>query len=249
MGKLLVGTSGWSYNDWRGRFYPPGTRVEDYLSVYSRTFATVEINNSFYRLPPPEIFQKWARHTPPDFVFAVKASRYITHVKKLSNVEAPLNRFLDSAVALEDKLGPILFQFPANWKANPERLAAFLEILPSGIRFAFEFRHRSWFQPRIFEMLSAHGASFCHIYSDRWPSSTAVTAGFVFIRLHGHYPTYASSYSQSELAQLAKTISKHLDAGLDTYVYFNNDINAYAVRNACDLLHLLEGRPPLSSSA
>lgn len=235
---LLIGTSGWSYKDWRGRFYPPGTAVDDYLAFYSRTFSTVEINNSFYRLPPPESFKRWARATPEDFIFSVKASRYISHVKKLKGIEGPLKRFLSAASGLGRKLGPVLFQFPANWKANPARLSEMLDLAPEGFRYVFEFRHPSWFQEDVYDLLAGHGAALCLAYSEKWPNADKITADFVFIRLHGQQPTYASKYSHEELKDLAAKIATYRRLNFDIFVYFNNDANAFAVQNALELREL-----------
>ena len=244
MGHFLVGTSGWSYRDWRGRFYTLGTAVGDYLPEYARTFNTVELNNSFYRQPPPESFAEWAAKTPEQFIFTVKASRYITHLKKLSATKEPLERFLAAARNLGPQLGPILFQFPGNWKANPERLDGFLDLFPDDLRAVFEFRHPSWFEPVILSILKDHGAALCHAYSDRRPISEAVTGDFIYIRLHGRRPTYASRYRLQELRELAGKILVQLEAENDVYVYFNNDANAYAVANALELIDLVKKTGP-----
>ncbi|MCL6472998.1 MAG: DUF72 domain-containing protein [Firmicutes bacterium] len=239
-GKLYIGTSGWSYKHWKDIFYPANLPERKWLEFYATKFSTVEINNSFYRLPRRETFESWRASTPPGFVFAVKANRYITHIKKLKNVDTALVRFFENASGLADKLGPVLFQFPANWHANADRLESFLNILPNGYKYAFEFRHTSWFRDNIYALLEQKGAALCIADSPEWPSPFKITAPFVFIRMHGSRQLYASDYTTDELSRWAKKIGDLLDRRLDVYIYFNNDAHGYAVKNAQELRELLQ---------
>lgn len=238
-GKLYIGTSGWSYEHWRGIFYPEGLPQKKWLEYYAENFETVEINSSFYRLPRRETFESWCSKTPPGFIFAVKASRYLTHVKKLKGVEEGLNKFLENARGLNEKLGPILFQFPANWHANIERLNDFIRLLPGGLRYAFEFRHESWLDDPVYEILKSKDAAISIADSPDWPTTYEITAPFTFIRMHGGRELYASEYSVPELSQWAQTIKRFLDKKIDVYIYFNNDAHAYAVKNAVQLRKLI----------
>ncbi|MBE0447922.1 MAG: DUF72 domain-containing protein [Actinobacteria bacterium] len=237
---LYIGTSGWSYKHWRGLFYPAELSQSKWLEFYARTFATVEINSSFYRLPKRETFELWRERTPQEFIFAVKASRYITHVKKLKGAEEALEKFLRNANGLGEKLGPILFQFPANWRANLERLDGFIKILPPNYRYAFEFRHESWFSEDTYTLLRGGNAALCIADSPQWPISYEITSPFTFIRLHGGQILYASEYSDVELSRWAEIIAGFLSRRLDVFVYFNNDAFGYAVKNAQYLKRLLD---------
>jgi len=237
--KLYIGTSGWSYKHWKGPFYPAEVPQKKWLEFYAETFSTVEINSSFYRLPKRETFESWRERTPAAFIFAVKASRYITHVKKLVGVDEALERFMRNAGGLGEKLGPILFQFPANLHANTERLGGFIEMLPHGFRYAFEFRHESWLNEDVYNLLRNKSSALCIADSPDWPTSFEITGPFTFIRLHGGRMLYASEYSDSELAQWAEIISGFLNRRLDVFVYFNNDAFGYAVKNALQLKRLL----------
>ena len=211
-----------------------------WLPFYGDHFDTVEINASFYRLPKTETFSAWKEATPPDFLFAVKASRYLTHMRRLRDPEDPLRRILESAQALEEKLGPILFQLPPNWPADLERLAGFLRLLPKDRRFVFEFRHPSWFSGETFSLLERHDAALCIASSPSYPLIEKVTAPFVFIRMHGGRVLYGSRYLPEELSEWAKKIERFVSKGLDCYVYFNNDAFAFAIENARQLREILD---------
>jgi len=237
--QLYIGPSGWSYKHWKEIVYPASLPSREWLAFYSKRFSTVEINNSFYRLPKRETFETWRNTTPPGFVFAVKANRYLTHVKKLKDAGDAWERFIENACGLGEKLGPILFQFPATWHANLERLAAFLTILPNEYRYAFEFRHESWFTPDVYTLLKEKGAALCIADSPEWPEVIEITAPFIFIRLHGGRILYASEYSPAELSEWAKLIAGFLRRRLDVFVYFNNDAYGFAVKNATQLKELL----------
>lgn len=238
MSKILIGTSGWSYSHWEEVFYPKKLPSGKWLSFYSRHFSTVEINNSFYRLPRKETFENWKMQVPQNFIFAVKASRFITHIKKLNEVEEPFNHLWENSKDLGKKLGPILFQFPPNWKKNKERLKAFLGMLP-GHYYAFEFRNESWFSAEIFGLLRDKNAALCITSSPSFPSSREITAPYTFIRMHGGKELYGSNYSERELKEWVKFILALKENKITVYVYFNNDAYGYAVKNALRLKELL----------
>ncbi len=205
------------------------------LDFYSHQFDTVELNNSFYKLPTPAAFEEWKRSTPKGFLFAVKASRYITHMKKLKEGEASFERFHERVVELGAKLGPILFQLPPRWGPDPERLDEFLGSLPRRRRYAFELRDPSWFNAETEAVLRRHRAGFCIYDFDRRQSPLTVTADFVYVRLHGPEGRYAGSYSERELERWHREIEGWCRAGLDVYCYFDNDQAGYAARDALRL--------------
>lgn len=245
MAKAFVGTSGWSYPHWGdGVFYPKGLHSGDWLSFYAQHFTTVEINFSFYRLPKKEIFEGWREKTPSGFCFAVKASRFLTHVRRLAQPEEPLRRLWQNAQGLGSKLGPLLFQLPPSLPYGKERLAHFLRVLSeqrSGVRFraALEVRNATWLSAECYDLLSAAEVALC--FSD-WPDlkvEEPVTASFLFIRRHGPEVLYASKYSEEQLRQEVHRIRYWLDRGKDVYIYFNNDANGWAVEDARTLAQLL----------
>jgi uncharacterized protein YecE (DUF72 family) len=241
MGTTRVGTSGWSYRHWRDRFYPRGLRQSKWLEHYSSVFGTVELNSPFYRLPERRTFESWASRVPGDFLFAVKASRYITHVKRARGVAEPLGAMLDCYAGLYEKLGPILFQFPPDWSLDLARLEELLEAVPDAYRCAYEFRDPSWFAQETYARLERHGAALCIADSTRFPKAIEVTAPFTYIRMHGSAQPYGSKYSERELRQWASRIAHDFaGAGLEVYVYFNNDACGYAVDNALRLKELLQ---------
>lgn len=238
--KIHVGTSGWHYKHWLGVFYPERTSGAEMFQIYARHFDTVEINNSFYRLPTPKTFDNWRESSPRRFCFAVKASRFITHMKKLKEPERSSEKFFAVADRLEEKLGPILFQLPPRWKLNIERLREFLESLPREHKYVFEFREASWLVPEVFELLRKHKVAHCiHDFADmKVPHE--LTARFTYIRFHG--PTsakYAGWYSTRELREWAKRIENWRGQVSEVYVYFNNDPEGAAVKNALELKDLL----------
>jgi len=240
-GGIHIGTSGWHYSHWRGPFYPDGLPVADFLRFYAGRFHTVEINNSFYRLPEAETFRRWREAVPPRFVFAVKASRYITHMKKLKDPEEPLRLLFSRAETMGDRLGPLLFQLPPRWRFNPLRLKDFLQALPRGYRFAFEFRDPSWFTPEACDMLSAVGAALCIYDFAGTESPRTVTADFVYIRLHGPGAAYRGRYGTAALAEWAGAISAWSRQGKDVYCYFDNDEAGFAPEDALRLKEMTEG--------
>lgn len=239
MAEIRVGTSGWHYQHWRGVFYPSDLNPRDWLSFYARRFDTVEINNSFYRLPSLETFASWREKVPPGFTFAVKANRFITHVRRLNEPREALAKFFQSAEGLGDRLGPILFQLPPRWKADPERLRLFVRALPSGYRYAFEFRDPSWFKPEIYHILEESGCALCAASSPSFPEMRRATADFAFLRFHGGKILYGSKYSREELADWAAYARLLLEEGKDVYAYFNNDAFGYALEDARDFISLV----------
>ena len=241
-GELRIGTSGWTYADWRGRFYPEGLKQKDFLRHYSRHFSTTEINYSFYHLPKTTTYQNWVANVPEDFVFAVKASRFITHIKRLRGVAEEWRTFLERAAALDERLGPILLQFPPSLKFRMDLLADFLRLSGemTDVRLAFEFRHASWFDPDVLEALRQFGAALVIAQSERYPQAPGVpTAPFVYLRFHGPGQLFASSYSKAELEPWAERIRRWLGEGRAVYTYFNNDFEGHAIANAKTLEKLV----------
>jgi uncharacterized protein YecE (DUF72 family) len=238
--RLHIGTSGWHYDHWRGPFYPADIRSEQMLDFYARKFQTVEINNSFYHLPSEKTFQAWKDQTPPGFLFAVKANRYITHMKKLKEPEKPLEKFFAHAEALGLKLGPVLFQLPPHWGRNRERLEEFLRALPAGGRYAFEFRDPSWFHEEILALLEKHQAAFCVYDLAGQESPRALTAGFAYLRLHGPAgEKYSGRYTRAQLHGWLECCRDGLRQGArEVFVYFDNDPSGFAALNARELVDM-----------
>jgi uncharacterized protein YecE (DUF72 family) len=247
--RILVGTSGWTYASWRGTFYPEGLPNRRYLEFYAREFPSTEVNYSFYHLPRPQTYANWAAQVPDGFVFAVKASRLITHSKRLLAVDEAWQLFVQHALALGSRLGPILLQFPATFQREPGRLAGFLTMArehapeqpPS--RLVCEFRHESWFTDQIYRLLERHGAALCIADSPSYPRRDVRTAAFTYFRFHGRSHLFASSYSEPELAHEARLMKRFLREGVDVYAYFNNDARGHAVENARLLRTLLSEAP------
>ena len=238
---LHVGTSGWNYGDWKGIFYPENLRSKDYLRFYAERFATTEVNYSFYHLPRPSTYQNWAGMTPEGFLFAVKASRHITHVRRLRDVGEEWRKFLDNTTALGAKLGQVLLQFPPSMRADGKLLRQFLELeRPEAVKLACEFRHASWFDPEVLEILREHETALVIAQSERYPQAPALpTAAFMYLRFHGPGQLFASRYSDRELEEWAGKISNWLEAGRTVYAYFNNDVDGHAIENAQTLLKLV----------
>lgn len=232
---IYIGTSGWNYPHWREAFYPSGLPPADWLSFYARHFSSVEINATFYRLPSPETLDAWRDAVPADFRFAVKASRYITHLKKLKDPQSSIATFFDRIDRLGDRLGPILFQLPPRWHVNIERLAAFLEALPDGYRYAFEFRDPSWWNESVTDLLAAYQAAFCVFDLDGRTSPFLETTDLVYLRWHGSDGPYRGGYGEARLQALARRIRRWREGGRDVYVFFDNDADAQAVRDAARL--------------
>ena len=235
--RIHIGTSGWSYGHWQGPFYPPGLHVEEWLPFYAQKLDSVEINNSFYRLPSTSVLKHWRDSVPDDFIFAVKASRFITHMKKLKDPRRSLAKFMRHVRVLGEKLGPILFQLPPRWRVNVERLAAFLHALPADFRYAMEFRDPSWFDPRVYELLAQHGVACCIYDLDGRLSPSIIITDLVYIRLHGPKGPYQGRYDDRALAKWGEAIASWHREGRDVYCYFDNDEAGYAVQ---DVLRLRE---------
>lgn len=238
--EIRIGTSGYHYKHWRGPFYPKNISPNEMLGFYSQNFDTVELNNSFYRLPTEAAFDNWRQSTPADFVLAVKASRFLTHQKKLKDPESALQNFLPRASRLSTKLGPILFQLPPRWQVNPGRLETLLEALPSDLRYAFEFRDLSWIRPEINKLLTRFRAAFCIYELAGYHSPVTITADFAYVRLHGPgLGKYQESYSISRLCRWSKQIEDWARDLAAIYIYFDNDQAGYAVRNALTLKRMV----------
>ncbi|WP_162053155.1 DUF72 domain-containing protein [Pontibacter pamirensis] len=240
--QIHIGTSGWHYKHWMGTFYPPEIKQKGFTDYYTRFFKSVEINNSFYKLPSAETFAKWRASVPDDFLFAVKASRYITHMKKLKDPQESIARFFNNANALEEKLGPVLFQLPPGWSVNIDRLRDFLTLLPPYYKYTFEFRHHSWYAPEVLDLLRFFNVAFC-IYELEWHNSPKeVTADFVYVRLHGPEGKYSGSYHDDALQYWAWQCLEWKNQGLQVYIYFDNDQNGYAAFNAMRLQEIVRER-------
>jgi len=241
---LRIGTSGWNYGSWRGLFYPAKLPAASFLDYYAGTFETTEVNYSFYHLPKQSTYQNWASKVPENFVFALKVSRFITHTKRLAGVGDAWQKFVDNASSLSGRLGPLLIQLPSSFHTDVDRLTEFLELAASQgyhlrLRLVFEFRHRSWFDDKVYSLLRQYNAALCIADSPAYPRENVVTADFAYFRFHGRKELFRSSYTEAELEAEAKEIRKLIRKRLDVYVYFNNDIGAHAVSNARTLKALL----------
>jgi uncharacterized protein YecE (DUF72 family) len=234
--RALIGTSGWSYKHWETVFYPKDVPAREHLQFYAERLPTVEINYSYYQLPPRKTFALWQRKSPSNFLFAVKASRYLTHMKKLKDPEEPLERLMHNAGGLGKKLGPVLLQFPRQWKLNLDRLDAFLDALTryKRQRFTFEFRHQSWLVEDVYARLRKQNAALCLPIGWGIPLDVQVTADWTYLRFHGG--EHGIAFSDDELKPWADRIRAWLDQGIASYSYFNNDT-------------LEHGRPPAIDNA
>lgn len=239
MQRVTVGTSGWNYDHWRGVFYPDGLARSRWLGHYAGVFSSVEVNATFYRSMRPSTFEAWRSNTPGGFVWSLKANRFITHVRRLRDCREPLERFLGSVAVLGEKLGPVLFQLPPSLAFDGRTAMEFFALRPEGALWSIEARHASWTGDEALACLRQAGVAWC--ISDtagRYPFLEAVTAPFVYIRLHGSRRLYASCYTEDELRERASRIR---GCGCDAYVYFDNDHMGYAPANALLLMDLLEG--------
>ncbi len=239
---VRIGCSGWNYAHWRdGVFYPPGLPPRRWLQHYSTVFDTVEVNSTFYRLPRREAVANWVRESPPGFLFTIKASRYLTHIKRLKDLGNGVAIFYDRIAPLlgSPKMGPVLWQLPPTFARDTERLADALERLPPG-RHCFEFRHETWFVPETYELLRSHGAALVIGDHPTRPWQThELTADWTFIRFHAGARGRNGNYSESELEEWAERIERWR-AAVDVYAYFNNDWEGFAVRNGAWLRRRLE---------
>jgi uncharacterized protein YecE (DUF72 family) len=236
---VWVGTSGWAYAHWRGIFYPPDLRQGDWFAFYARQFGTVEINASFYRLPSELAFDRWRAQAPSGFLYALKASRFLTHVKKLKDPQDPLRRFFERASRLDETLGPVLYQLPPHWGVNVARFEHFLTALPTGYAHVVEFRDASWLDEDIFELMERHRVAHCLHDMPPLQIPLRVTAAPVYIRFHGN-AGHGGDYSLARLERWAGRIDNWRRQGLDVFAYFNNDVGGYALKNAMTLRSLLE---------
>jgi uncharacterized protein YecE (DUF72 family) len=232
-----LGTSGWSYPGWKGRFYPPDLASSEWLPFYASHFATVEINMTFYRFPKPETLRGWMERTPAQFHFTLKANRQITHLKKLRNVKSEVNYFNILAGSLRERLGCILFQLPPSITRDLELLEDFLPTLSPEFKNVIEFRHESWYDESVWERLRARRVTFCTVSSGQVPGSPVETSPIAYFRFHGLTGGHRYNYSDDELAHWAETIKKV--KAEECYIYFNNDHQAYAVSNCQKLAELL----------
>ena len=244
--EIRIGCSGWNYASWKGRFYPRGLRAADWLNYYVSQFDTVEVNNTFYRLPAPETFADWHDATPPGFTMAVKASRYLTHLKRLSDPEEPVQRFFDHASCLGRRLGPVLYQLPGQFTRNLPRLEGLLRLLPAHIHVddrepvhpvshVMEFRDPSWYVDDTFALLAEHRVSLC-LHDKAGSAIDAPAVGpIVYVRFHGTSGHYHGSYSAAALDRFAGQLADYRRGGRDVYAYFNNDPEAIATMNAREL--------------
>jgi uncharacterized protein YecE (DUF72 family) len=230
--KIHIGTSGWSYDHWKGPFYQDNTAGEDMLAFYAENFRTVEVNNTFYRLPSTDTLKKWKDTVPDDFLFSVKASRYITHRKKLKDPAESIEKFFEQIEVLDDKLGPILFQLPPRWHKNKDRLSEFIDALPSEYRYVFEFRDPTWFSNDIIDLLSQTNCAFCIYDLEGEQTPEHVTTDFIYIRLHGPGAKYQGSYSKDLLEKWSNKFDRWTGEDKEIFCYFNNDYEGHAPNNA-----------------
>ena len=239
-GVIHIGTSGWSYDHWVGPWYPEDLAAGDRLGFYADRFSSAEINNSFYNLPSEKTLRQWYDTVPKDFVFTAKASRYITHMKKLKDPADSIETFLSRIRVLDDKLGPILFQLPPTWGFDEERLEHFLKALPGDFRYAFEFRDHSWHNQAAYSLLEKHDAAFCIYDLAGFLSPREVTTDFVYLRLHGPSDKYQGRYDANTLSGWAGALSAWSRKDIDVYAYFDNDDSGYAALNAQELAAMFD---------
>ncbi len=239
---VRIGTSGWVYPHWRGVWYPSDLRQSQWFAFYAQRFDTVEINNSFYRLPSTAAFDAWRVQAPPEFLYAVKASRFLTHLKKLKDPDEPLRRFFERALHLGPMLGPVLYQLPPHWRLNLARFEAFLEALPNGHTHVVEFRDASWLVEDVFRVLERYGVAHCIHDMPPLDVPLRVTASSVYIRFHGGV-AYSGYYPHEALRTWARRIEEWSRQRLDVFVYFNNDAQGHALQNAALLRELVRSIP------
>jgi uncharacterized protein YecE (DUF72 family) len=238
---IRVGCSGWQYQHWRGDFYPAGLSQTRWLEYYATRFDTVEINNSFYRLPDAETFAAWRRRVPLRFLYAVKASRYLTHMKKLKDPHDPVDLFFSRATKLGPRLGPVLYQLPPRWPVNLERFEIFLKALPRRRRHAVEFRERSWYDEAVFGLLEKYRVALCLHDMAGSDSGRRAVGPFVYARFHGPQK-YSGRYPDENLEEWAEWLADKARAGLPVFAYFNNDSGGHAPRDAVRLREAITAR-------
>jgi len=237
--RIWIGTSGWSYRAWDDVFYPRSLKPAEHLAYYAKHFDIVEVNSTFYRLPSPEAVTTWRDAVPDHFVFACKASRYITHMKKLKEPKPSLKSFIERVGLFSGRLGPILFQRPWRWHVDLKRLRGFLESLPKFGHYAFEFRGATWFTLEILDLLAERNAAFCIYDLSGRCSPLNVTADFIYLRLHGPNAAHHGSYSDDAIAAWAMRLNAWRDGGRETSCFFDNDEKGFAAANAQRLATLI----------
>ncbi len=242
MSELRIGTAGWSYDHWTGPFYPDDLADDQRLGFYQARFDTVEVDNSFYHLPARAAVEAWRRQVGAGFRFAVKASRYITHMKKLKDPVESTARFFAAIAPLGEHLGPVLFQLPPHWRADPARLAAFIDALPGGIRYAFEFRDERWWTDEVAGVLAERDCAFCLFDLAGRQSPPTVTTDLVYLRLHGPEAAYRGGYPDADLDHWAERIRDWRAEDRSVWCYFDNDADGHAPRDAERLVQRLAGR-------
>jgi len=236
-GRIFIGTSGWVYKEWANDFYK-GLKPKEHFQHYVAQFPTVEINATFYRLPNLKMVHGWRNKAPDGFIFAVKGSRYITHIKRLNNLESSVNMFIRRISPMKEKLGPLLWQLPPNFKKDLPRLEKFLKRLPQPLSQAIEFRHPDWMSDDTFELLRNYNAGFVSVSSMRMPLNFSVTSDFVYIRFHGLAGGARHDYTREEMQPWADHIREQAATGKNVFVYFNNDLNVRAPNNAKLLMEM-----------
>ena len=236
--RVQIGTSGFSYSHWKNRFYPANLKSTEWLEYYCQHFSTVELNNTFYHLPSESALQRWYETTPDDFKFTVKASRYITHIKKLKDCSEPIDLFLERISILKNKLGPILFQLPPNLNKNLMKLESFFKLIPDAINTVFEFRNSSWHDEDTFELMRKYNISFC--IHDILECPKVITGDLIYMRFHGVRAEFNGCYSEKDLLEWGEWAKANLKKAKTFYAYFNNDQNAYAIKNASMLSEIME---------
>jgi uncharacterized protein YecE (DUF72 family) len=246
-GRIRIGCSGWIYRHWRELFYPPKTPQRLWYGFYAERFQTVELNTSFYHLPKPETFTKWRDQAPEGFRYAVKAPRFITHMKKLKECAEPAQEFLSRARNLGETIGPILYQLPPRWACNTQRLEEFIALLPPDLSHVFEFRETSWITQEVLALLDARGVSFCvhdmpGLETPRWAAGP-----IAYLRFHGGEGKYWGRYSDESLRGWAEWIGEQAKAGRDVWCYFNNDIGGASLCDAHRLMQLCGLAPPIEA--
>jgi uncharacterized protein YecE (DUF72 family) len=232
--RFVCGTSGYSYQHWKGVFYPPEVKPPHWLEFYADHFDAVELNVTYYNLPKRETFESWREHTPDDFRFVAKGSRLITHYHRLHDVDDAVREYFSRASGLGEKLDAVLWQLPPKMHADAERLDAFCALVNrvSAVRHVFEFRESSWLAPEIYAVLRRHGCALCIANSPTWDTAEEITADFTYLRFHGGRVLYGSEYSPEELEAWADKARKWLGRGIGVYAFFNNDAHGFAVSDA-----------------
>jgi uncharacterized protein YecE (DUF72 family) len=239
-GRVRIGCSGWQYKHWKGDFYPPGLPQTRWFEYYASVFDTVELNSTFYRLPERTVFSAWAERAPSGFEYAVKASRFLTHMKKLKDPLEPIERLFTRMRALGTHLGPVLYQLPPGWKVDRQRFDDFVSALPPDARHVVEFREPTWYEPQIEAIMRTRDIALCLHDMPGSATGRTSTGPFVYVRFHGASRKYGGSYSDEHLQRWAAWLVERNAEGCDVYAYFNNDIGGHAPRNALTLRRMLD---------